>query len=69
MTILLQKAVDAVSRLDKDEQDTIAQIIIDELEDKKKWNASFARTASQLETLAKEAKAEYQSGKTKPLSS
>ena len=68
MTTLLQKAIDAASRLNKDEQDSIAQIIIDELEDEKKWNASFARTSSPLEVLAKEAKAEYQSGKTKPLS-
>ncbi len=68
MTTLLQKAIDAASRLNKDEQDSIAQIIIDELEDEKKWNASFSRTASKLETLAKEAKTEYQSGKTKPLS-
>jgi len=66
MTTLLKKAIDAANHLNDDEQDSIAQIIIDELEDEQRWNKSFDNSQKKLSLLANEALEEYRSGKSKP---
>jgi len=53
--------------LSKNEQDSIAAVILEELSDEKKWKESFFASQKGLELLAKEALAEYKSGQTKPL--
>lgn len=66
MTKLLAKAIDAVSKLPEKEQDTIAAIVLEELTDEERWRQSFASSQEQLSELAREALAEYHSGRTKP---
>jgi predicted KAP-like P-loop ATPase len=67
MTKLLEKAVKKVSKLPEKEQDEMAQIILEELEDEKKWDEIFAKTQDGLIKLADEALREYKNKKTKPL--
>ena len=67
MTRLFEKAVEEISKLSKTEQDSIAAVILEEISDEKKWEESFLASQKGLELLAKEALAEYQSGRTKPL--
>lgn len=66
MTKLLEKAVKEVNRLSDKEQDEMAQLILDELEDDKKWDKNFAESQTGLSNLADEALTEFKNGKTKP---
>lgn len=67
MTQLFEKAVEEISKLSKTDQDSIAAVILEELSDEKKWKDSFLSSQKGLELLAKEALAEYKSGRTEPL--
>lgn len=66
MTKLFEKAVKEVSRLSENEQDELAQLILDELEDEKKWDSKFADSQNELSKLADEALEEDNKGLTKP---
>ncbi|MBI4546666.1 MAG: hypothetical protein HY707_01695 [Ignavibacteriae bacterium] len=67
MTTLLKQAFARASQLPSDAQDTIGALILEELEDDKRWTKSFKASQTQLAKLAKEAQAEYKAGKTRPL--
>ena len=67
MTKLLEKAVAATTRLSDKEQDAIAAMILEELQDEQQWKKSFNSSQPELAKLAKEALAEYKAGDTKPL--
>lgn len=45
----------------------IAAIILEELEDERRWDEAFARSPDMLAKLATEAMAEYGAGKTQEL--
>jgi len=64
MTKLLERAVEKVKALPDNEQDAIAALILEELEDEVHWDESFARTQDKLAKLAADAMAEHQEGKT-----
>ena len=66
MTKLLEKALSRVAKLSDSAQDEIAQIIINEIESEKKWDAKFAKSQSNLEKMAMVALAEHRSGKPAP---
>lgn len=65
MTELLQKAIAKLSELPEKEQEEIASLILEEIEDEKKWQTSFANSEKQLEVLAEEALTEFKQGKTR----
>ena len=67
MTKLLEKALEKVAKLPPSEQDVLAAIVLQELESEQRWTASFARSHDKLASLAEEALAEFNAGKTKPL--
>lgn len=67
MTTLLEKAVSHVKKLTSEEQDAIAVLILEELEDEEKWDAKFAGSPELLAALAAEAEKEDQAGKTQQL--
>lgn len=48
-------------------QDAIALLILEELEDERKWQKSFAQSSNALAQLAEEALAEHRAGLTQPL--
>ncbi len=58
MTKLLKKAVERASALPEDEQDAIASIILEEIEDEARWRASFANSQQALARPADRARAE-----------
>ncbi|KOP26089.1 hypothetical protein AMR41_12580 [Hapalosiphon sp. MRB220] len=67
MTELLEQAIAKLKKLPANEQDAIAAMILSELEDEVKWDASFANSQDALAKLAAEAMAEYRAGKTQEL--
>ncbi|MFH0341388.1 MAG: hypothetical protein ACHBNF_04505 [Chromatiales bacterium] len=67
MTKLLERAVKKLEALPDSEQDAIAALILEELEDEARWDKTFARTQDALARLAAEAMAEDRAGKTEAL--
>jgi hypothetical protein len=62
MTSLLEKALRKAACLPQAEQDRIAQLILDEIEDEARWRASFAKSQDQLAALASAAREEIARG-------
>jgi len=62
MTNLLEKALRKAARLPEAEQDRIAQVILDEIEDEARWQATFAQSQDQLAALARAAQEEIARG-------
>ena len=52
MTQLLEQALAEVNKLPESEQDAIAKLIFDELEEERRWQESFARSQDQLTRMA-----------------
>jgi len=67
MTKALEDAFKHASYLPEAEQDTLAAAILEEIAMEKKWDATFAASASTLEKLADEALADYRAGRTEIL--
>lgn len=67
MTSLLEKAVSKAAALPEDQQNALASILLDEIEDEARWDASFARSKDTLAVLAQEAMEEHRAGKTQDL--
>ncbi len=67
MTKLLERAVEKARKLPDPEQDAIAVLILEELEDEGRWEKAFARSQDALAKLAQEAMVEDRAGKTKQL--
>jgi hypothetical protein len=67
MTELLEKAIAKVKGLPATEQDAIAAMILEELEDERRWNDAFAHSQDALAKLAGVAMREYRSGKAQEL--
>jgi hypothetical protein len=64
MTELLERAITRLKTLTIEEQNAIAAMILEELEEEQRWDDSFARSPDLLAKLAAEAMDEYQAGKT-----
>ncbi len=67
MTELLEQAIEKVKALPECEQDSLAALILEELEDEARWQSKFANSQDLLARLAAEAMAEDRAGKTRPL--
>ena len=52
MTQLLEKALAEVYKLPPEKQDTIAAVILEELEDERLWDKAFAESQDKLAELA-----------------
>lgn len=63
MTQLLKKALIEVNKLPPDKQDTIASIILEELEDERRWNHSFAASQDKLAQLAQKVRTDIEAGR------
>ncbi|MEZ4702954.1 MAG: hypothetical protein R2834_21655 [Rhodothermales bacterium] len=64
MTDMLSKAVARARQLPEKQQDAIAALILEEIEDEARWDAAFARSPDVLERLAEEAEEEERNGLT-----
>ena len=67
MTELLKKAFEAVSALPPERQNALAQMILAEIEDERRWAEAFAGSQDKLAAMAAEAIAEHRAGKTRPM--
>jgi hypothetical protein len=67
MTGLLEKALQRVEALSKEEQDAIASQILENLEDEEAWARKFREKPELLRSLAREAIEEHRRGETRPL--
>lgn len=67
MTERLEQAIAQLKTLPSEQQDAIATLILEELEEEQRWSDSFARSPNLLAKLAAEAMAEYRAGKTQEL--
>jgi hypothetical protein len=64
VTKLLESAISRIKNLPEEEQDSIAQIILEELEDEKMWDEQFARSQDKLAAIAKKVKEDKADGRT-----
>ena len=62
-----EQAIDKALRLPPAEQDSLAQLLLAEMESERKWDELFARSPDVLERLANEALAEHEAGLTQEL--
>jgi hypothetical protein len=67
MTERLEQAISKIKTLPSDQQEAIATLILEEIEEEKRWDQSFARSPDLLAKLATEAMTEYREGKTQEL--
>jgi hypothetical protein len=67
MTRVLEAALAEVAKLPPHEQDALASLLLDEIKSEQRWSECFSKSQDLLKSLADEAKAEFRSGKTKPL--
>lgn len=67
MTQLLERAYAQVRQLAEQDQDAIAALILEELEDEQRWQQSFSQPSPALVRLAEEALAEHRAGLTQLL--
>jgi hypothetical protein len=63
MTQLLEEAIAKVQQLPAPDQDVIAQLILDELEDEQRWDQAFARSQAALSRLAAKVRIDIDAGK------
>ncbi len=67
MTRTLDAVVAKLAALPADEQDRVAQWLLEELRDDEAWSRRFRDTQDVLGTLAAEARADRAAGRTSPL--
>ena len=67
MTQLLDEAFRRVSALDDAEQDAIAALVLDELEDERAWDESIQAGLGSLGELAARARRQHVRGETSPM--
>ena len=67
MNKMLERAIAEVARLPEDEQETIACLMLEEVEAERGWDERFARSENKLAELARRAKAQHARGESTPL--
>ncbi|MCH8277035.1 MAG: hypothetical protein IIA50_05805 [Bacteroidetes bacterium] len=67
MTDKLEEAVAQAMRLPVEQQDAIAALILEEIEDEARWDSTFSSSPDVLERLASEADEEDRQGLTQNL--
>jgi hypothetical protein len=64
MTQLLEQAIGEARKLSPDEQDAIAALILEELDDDRRWDEAFASSQEPLSRLAEKARRQIAEGRT-----
>lgn len=67
MTKLLEQAFAEANKLPQDEQDALANFLLEELASERRWTRAFDDSQDLLSQLADEALAEHHAGKTQEL--
>ncbi len=63
MTDLLEKAFSEASKLSSEEQDQLAEWILQELASEQQWESKFSKSSDTLARLANEALVEHRAGR------
>ena len=63
MSPLLQQAIATACKLHEADQKVIAALILEEIEEDRKWEESFARSPEKLKTLASRAVEQVRAGR------
>jgi len=66
MNAMLEKAFSAVARLPESEQESIASLILEEIEAERRWDERFAGSQDELGELVRRARAEVAAGDVLP---
>ena len=64
MTRLLEKAFEQASKLPAEDQDALAEMLLNDLASEERWTDTFAKSQDELAMLAREARGEFEQGKT-----
>jgi len=67
MNKMLERAIAEAARLPDDEQETIARLMLEEMEAERGWDERFAKSESKLAELARRAREQHARGETTPL--
>jgi hypothetical protein len=67
MTQLLERALEQARQLPDSEQDFIARMILDEIEDERGWDERFRDSQDELALMAQRVRAEIDAGLTEEL--
>lgn len=67
MNRLLDKAIAELAKLPEPQQESMAQWILEELEDEARWAKAFAVSLPQLEKLGQKALEDHRAGRTRDL--
>ena len=67
MTPLLKKVISEVSKLPPEEQDALAAVILEELEDEQRWQKAFAESQDKLVQLAHKVRVDIKAGRIKKI--
>jgi len=67
MNKMLERAIAQAVCLPEDEQETLASLMMEEMESERAWDESLAKSENKLAELARQAKAQHTRGETTPL--
>ena len=67
MTDLLDRAWAEMAKLSVEEQDSIAAVILEIMEDERKWASTFTQSQDQLSKLADRVRGDIGAGRTRPM--
>lgn len=67
MTQLMARVIEEVRKLSPADQDAIASIILEELQDDARWDETFSRSQDKLARMAAKAREDIRAGKTRDL--
>ena len=67
MTLLLEQAIDQLSHVPADKQDTIASLILDALADEERWDLAFAKSQDKLAQMANKVRSDIKTGRIKKM--
>ena len=65
MTQLLERAIEEAQKLPAPEQDAIAMLILEELDDDRRWDEAFANSQDQLSRLAAKVRRDIADGRVR----
>ena len=66
ITKQFEKVIEKVGSLPEDDQNALAEWILEELEDEKRWQKSFSESQDVLEKMAEKALKDREQGTVKP---
>ena len=64
---LLERAIDEARKLPDDEQETLAWLMLEEIDSERRWDELFSQPSEIIERMAEQALEDHRAGRTEPL--